>query len=232
MKRIAVISPDATDEMMGALKKIDIEAVPVPVTGCVAEPISGHPDLQVFVYGDKIFCWPNISREFLKKVEPFGEIVLCESLLSDSYPLDIFYNIACTGSAAFHRFDYCDPMIRTFLESKNISLINVSQGYSKCSTVVVDSGRIITADHSIHKGALAHGVSSLLIEPGHVDLPGYAYGFIGGASGMLDEHVFFTGTFHHHPSFRRIMEFIEAAGKKVMLLSSEKIIDLGSILFL
>jgi hypothetical protein len=106
------------------------------------------------------------------------------------------------------------------------------QGYSKCSTVIIDETRIITADTTIHRKAIAEGLSSLLITSGHVALPGYEYGFLGGASGTTGSTVFFTGTLKKHPDFNAIMSFIEESGKKTLFLSDDNIIDLGSILFI
>ena len=117
-----------------------------------------------------------------------------------------------------------------FLESQNVESLNVNQGYSKCSTLIVDENSIITPDDSIHGAAEKSGINSLKISTGHVVLPGYDYGFIGGASGMIDNKVLLTGDFSHHPDYRKIMKYIEEAGKEVIVLSKEAIIDLGSIL--
>lgn len=179
MKNIAIVNPDSSKYIIKSLKSIGLVPVKIPKTGLAAKPIAGHPDLQIFVYKDKIFCHPDISLSFLKKIEHAGEIIICQTRLKPEHPSDTAYNIACTRQFAFHRKGCTDNIIRERLEADNVELIHTRQGYSKCSTLVMDEA-IITADRSIHESALSAGINSLQITPGCIDLPGYKYGFIGG----------------------------------------------------
>jgi len=230
MQSTAIISPDMTDEMRSSLKAHNIEPVILPGTDRIAVPVSGHPDMQIFIHADTLFCHPDIDSSFLKKVDSRINIVQCGTRLSSTYPGDIPYNIACTGGAAFHRTDATEPFIRKYLNDSSVELVHVRQGYSRCSSCIISPEALITADRGIHQKAMEHGLASLLIEPGHVALPGYRYGLIGGASGMTGDTVFFTGTVRGHPDYLRIMEFIENSGKGVVFLSDDPAIDLGSIL--
>ncbi len=150
--------------------------------------------------------------------------------LSNSHPGDVAYNIASAGNYAFHKKNATDPLIRDYLKNKNISIVEVKQGYSKCSTVIVNERSIITADNSIHTEALKNGFDSLLILPGYIDLPGYKYGFIGGATGRFKNSILFTGNIDHHPERNKIFSFIESGGFTVTLLSDEPALDTGSLL--
>jgi hypothetical protein len=133
------------------------------------------------------------ARIFLEALSSRCHVTVCGAEPGAIYPADVPFNVACAGSMAFHRSDRTAPEIRSFLEGKGIPLIHVRPGYSRCSTVLVDDGRIITADRGIHEAALAHGAMSLLVRPGFVELPGYRHGFIGGASGSGSHMIFFTG---------------------------------------
>ena len=66
---------------------------------------------------------------------------------------------------------------------------------------------------------------------GHISLPPYEYGFIGGASGECREEIYFCGDVKTHPSSREILEFIDKHGKKAISLSDGELLDIGSILF-
>ena len=94
------------------------------------------------------------------------------------------------------------------LKKQDIELINVNQGYAKCSCAACSSG-VITADDSIFKTLCKQGINSLKITPGHVTLTGYDYGFIGGASGVIDGKLTFFGDVSKHPDFSKIKEFCE-----------------------
>jgi hypothetical protein len=98
----------------------------------------------------------------------------------------------------------------------------------------VSENAVITADKNIARTAEAAGADALLIStaPEKIRLDGYDYGFIGGASGMLEDTVYFTGDISSHPDAERIAEFCKAHKKKKMIsLSKETLCDVGGIFF-
>ncbi len=229
MSRTAIISPDATEEMTGRLKKLDIKPVKIPRTSLVAEPLSGHPDLQIFIRDKICFCHRDIDTGFLAEIEDSVEVVICDTRISPEHPGDIPYNIALAGNTALHRLIHTERKIRESLEKNGVRFYDVRQSYAKCSVLVAGENEIITSDSSIHKTASEAGLSSLLISPGHVRLPGYSYGFIGGASGLTEDHVILTGSIAAHPDRERIEEFITETGRSIWYLSHEELIDLGTV---
>ncbi len=232
MDRIAIINPDTPVEIIDNLKKMDIEPIAIPKTDRVDGPLAGHPDIQIFVHGRRVFCHPDISASFASKIENHAEVTICPTRLVKDYPGDVPYNIACAGQWAFRHSAGADPVIEDYLRSEKIFTIGVGQGYAKCSTLIVDDGSIITADVSIHRAASSKGLVSFLITPGHIDLTGYGYGFIGGATGTCDGMVLCAGTLSHHPDYSAIEDFIIKRGKKIVPLGRERAVDLGTIFVL
>lgn len=230
MEHAAIIDIRTPEEICKNLKKLGVDLLQLPATERIAWPISAHPDMQIFIQNKNAFVHPDIDKSFLGILERYCNINLCHSELHHDYPRDIAYNIACTGRFALHRLDCTDHSILDYLNGMEINLINTKQGYSKCSTLIIDDTSIITADSSIDKAARISGMNSLLISAGHVDLPGYNYGFIGGATGRFMDMILFTGSIDGHPDKNRIHEFIESRGLKVKILSDSKVLDTGSIL--
>lgn len=228
----AIIDIRTPEEICRALDSLGLRLLKVPRTDRIAGPISAHPDMQLFIHDKNIFVHPHIGRKFIAEIENFCNVILCKNELHPDYPRDIAYNMACTGNFAIHSLERTEPAILEYLKLRNTVLVDTRQGYSKCSTLIVDTESIITADISIDKSARTAGMNSLLISPGHVDLPGYNYGFIGGASGRFMDMVLFTGSIDRHPDRNRIHEFIEARGLKVKVLSKQKVLDTGSILII
>ncbi|MBN2157843.1 MAG: hypothetical protein JW807_00500 [Spirochaetes bacterium] len=229
MNRIAIISPDASVEILKNLRALDIEPIAIPRTDRVSPQISGHPDIQLFLHAGRFYCHPDISPSFLNEIERYAETVICPTRLDRHYPADIPYNIACVGSVALHHHTHIDPLVSSILQSELIKTIGVSQGYVKCSTLIVDDRSIITADSSINQAALAAGLSSLVIRPGAIDLPGHAYGFIGGATGLAEDTMLCTGTLRFHPDYEPILRYISERGKRLVSLSKSRAVDLGTI---
>ncbi|HOO73293.1 MAG TPA: hypothetical protein PK926_16155 [Spirochaetota bacterium] len=232
MKARVIINHETPLAIVRALTKSGYRPVIIPPCGDVSSPIAGHPDIQVFVYGNRIYCHRNIPPEFVKQIEDCNEVIITGTRLGNDYPRDIAFNIACTGAYAIHNFPFCDCTVRSALDADGVHCIDVRQGYSRCSTVIVDHERIITADNSIYQKAASAGLHVLLIRPGHSELPGYAHGFLGGASGTRHDTVYFTGSIEDHPDGPSVISFIEASGKKAVSLYTGPLLDLGSLLFL
>ena len=73
MKKAAVIDPRTPDDVKKNLAGLELEICPLPLTDRVSEPISGHPDIQIFIHNNTAFTHPHISGEFIKSLEKFGQ---------------------------------------------------------------------------------------------------------------------------------------------------------------
>ena len=109
-------------------------------------------------------------------------------------------------------------------------IINVRQGYAKCSIVIVDEESIITYDRGIASKCLNAGMNVLTVSPGHMVLDGYGSGFIGGTSGRIGNTVYFYGDLSAHPDCDAIVHFIEERGHEVKWFREWPLTDIGSIL--
>ena len=112
-----------------------------------------------------------------------------------------------------------------------MTLIDVGQGYTKCSIVVVAEDAIITYDEGIIRACSKYPELEVLqVSPGFVRLDGYDTGFIGGCSGRVGNEVLFNGNLFAHPDFQRIVTFIEKRGLTCRWFPDYKLTDIGSIL--
>jgi hypothetical protein len=220
---------------LAALKARGFFPFLLPPFGRLAAPVASHPDMLMF-FGNRIFC----NREYFEEA---GNIIsaisktLClpielgDEKISSKYPNDIAYNALSVGSFIFGKLDYLAPNISEYANRAGLTAVDVRQGYAKCSVCRVSESAIITSDKSIEKAALALGLDVLLIKSGHVALDGYDCGFIGGASGVCDNTVYFCGDISKHPSAKAIISFCESKNKAPLSLSKEELCDLGSLLF-
>ena len=193
---------DIAEKKWGSKHKI----IPSYICCNLQAPVSSHPDMTITQIGDVFVCAPE-SYEYYKRF--LGERLLCgKTYLSSHYPNDIAYNVLIYKDIALGKIDYIDPVVSDELKKRNIRLVNVNQGYAKCSCAVCDDG-VITADDSIYKALCECGINSLKITPGNVKLEGYDYGFVGGASGVIDGNLTFFGDVSKHPDYLKIKEFCD-----------------------
>ena len=189
-----------------------------PEVRTASELVANHPDVLLCKLG-------------AKPESPIYEGIPNE--LSPLYPGDCRYNAACTGKFFIHKLDVTDAGLLDAAKASfgdELQLINVRQGYAKCSTVIVDEDSIITYDKGIAKPCEAAGMNVLLVEPCFVKLRGANTGFIGGASGRVDDKIVFNGDLSAHPNFREITAFIEERGLGCKWFESYELEDIGSII--
>ena len=207
-----------------------------------------HPDLCDYIAnsGHFIHTFSEV-RTASELVANHPDVLLCKlgarpespiyegipNELSPLYPGDCRYNAACTGKFFIHKLDVTDAGLLNAAKASfgdEFHLVDVRQGYAKCSTVIVDEDSIITYDKGIAKPCEAAGMNVLLVEPGFVKLRGANTGFIGGASGRVDDKIVFNGDLSAHPNFREITAFIEERGLGCKWFESYELEDIGSII--
>jgi len=176
--------------------------------------ISCHPDI--------LHCHLGVGQVF--HGNPSG--------LGTEYPADVLYNAASTGKYFIHNLKHTAPELLAEAEKLGLEMIHVPQGYAKCSVCVVDEDSIITYDRGIAAACAlrAPALNVLQVSPGHIKLPGYATGFIGGTGGRVGDAILFNGDLSAHPDFAEIKEFIESRGLECIWFADIPLTDIGSII--
>lgn len=213
-KGIRYVSCNAPQELKDLLKESGFAVSEVHPAPSVMTPVASHPDINM--------CRLGISLD--------ADVIeaLPEELGSD-YPADIPFNAACTGRYFIHNLKYTAPRLLEAAQLAGMSMIDVRQGYAKCSCVIVDEDSIITYDHGIASRCEKAGMNVLLVRSGGIILEGYDTGFIGGASGRIGNAVVFCGDIDSHPDAVQIREFIKNRGLKVIDFDFP-LTDIGSII--
>lgn len=226
--RQVIVSADCSPQLFGFFAEQGYCVRKFKTVGIVAPELSNHPDMFMCKMGA---CDgdPIISYEEDRNTQGRNTNSPSAPLLSPAYPGDIAYNAACTGKYLIHNLRYTAPGILQYAEKAGMVLIDVKQGYAKCSTVIVDEDSIITYDRGIAKACSSAGVDVLAIRPGHVLLPGFDTGFIGGASGRIDDTICFNGDLSAHPDSRDITDFISERGLRIRSFREWPLTDIGSI---
>lgn len=178
--------------------------------------------------------------------------------LQTDYPGNIIYNAVCTGKYFIHNLKYTDPGLlqavrkwhRQYYPHETLQLIDVPQGYTRCCCLPVDDTSFITSDMGIAKALASYDTDVLLIERGHILLPGFDYGFIGGCGGNLlipqaaDQRtvdkrtagaksvrtVVFNGNLEAHPDHEKIAAFVHDRNIDLIYFKDYPLTDIGSIL--
>ena len=220
-----IIAGNTPENILSELEKLGISYILSPEIPFATKGLSFHPDMQLAHMGNDRILVHKSAFEYYGKFIP-AEVG--ESGNLGTYPDDVAYNVAIVGKHMICNEKYTDKKI---LGTFGGEIINVKQGYSKCSVAVVDENSVITSDDGIYAVLKGHNMNVLKIGQGHIELAGYEYGFIGGACGKLKKDLLaFTGNIKKHPYFTEIDSFCRNVGVYPYSLSNESLVDVGSIL--
>lgn len=231
---LAVIDPRMPCSAKSRLKEI-CEVIELPPFLALDKRVASHPDMLLFAFNQTLFVCKDYYKEAKSTIDRIIclsglELILTDDVLGKQYPNDIKFNTFTLSRHIIGKSDCISEEIKQRAICNGLSIANANQGYAKCSSVVLDNA-VITSDIGIYNTVHSLGYDALLILPDNVLLEGYDYGFIGGASGVFNNTVYFCGDITKHKSGTEIVDFCKNRGYKVNALSDDPLYDVGTIIF-
>ena len=226
---LIIVSKDISES---ALKKLEQfgEVVLFETEGITYDAIQNHPDIFVFpVNTHTAVCAPNTPENFLN-ILTLKELPMIkgENAVGSAYPETALYNAVSTPHYLIHNLLLTDKIIKQ--NCTDVSPLNVNQGYVRCNLVALPNNTFITSDKGILKMLKNEGLSVLFINPENIVLKGFPHGFFGGCCGMSNKHFFINGALKYFTEKADIELFVKDANLELIELSTEKPLDIGSIL--
>lgn len=231
--RAVIINPNVNNEIISFFEERNIDIIFSKKAQCITSSVAYHPDIQIAHIDDRLYVSaPEFYDYYEEKLSPYGAKVLRGNRsIQSNYPDDIAYNVLRVGETSFSKIDSTDEVCLFHLENSDVKSVNVPQGYAKCNVCVIDEKSIITSDVSIYKSAKKNNIDALLISQGGIRLCGFDYGFIGGATFMLNKNTLcFLGDISHHKDYEKIVDFLRVRSIGVLMISHEKAEDFGSVI--
>lgn len=205
------------------------------------DEVSSHVDIYYLKVGSMVFSAPE-----KKGLTPFNT-VSCTTPIGSKYPEDIPYNVCIVGKNAVHNFKYTDSIVKFYLQRHEYNMINVEQGYSNCSTCVLNDDTCITSDISIAKALMDAGVDTLYVCEPDIKLKRRTntifkdesrmsfensdmQGFIGGAMARIGDTVVIFGDIANLVNGNKIRKFVEKKGLKLHYFEGLDVVDYGGVL--
>ena len=221
--------------LQNGVGKLGINILSMPDNPYVDDRLSGHADLSVLhLGGNRLLIAPYLrGSRFSQQLVNMGfDIKFAGIEQSALYPNDAQMNVCILRDKVIYNPKTVPDTIVKYLTIGNRAVqISSRQGYSRCSVCVVNDNAIITADEGICRSAEARGVDVLKIRPGYIDLPGFDYGFIGGASFKIsDTKLAFTGRLDRHPDAERIIEFASLHNIDIVYITDKPAFDIGGVI--
>ncbi|MBK1809243.1 hypothetical protein JHL18_01100 [Clostridium sp. YIM B02505] len=214
------------------LRSLNVDIIKVPRCENLYSAIDGHPDIQLNILDNNtVLVQKDMSANFIDELKSTGVTqVFSDKSLSSKYPEDIILNAVNLKDTFIHNIKFTDKMLLKYTINKK--LINVTQGYTKCSCAVVSDKAIMTSDIKIYNELISKDFDVLLLPPGHIHLPGLNYGFIGGTCGLISEkELVFYGNLKNYKYGELVLRFLNKHQVKPIFLSDTPLVDRGSLMF-
>ena len=225
--RVKTVIIGKDEKVIEKLKNLGINTVVLQDNPLVDNSIKNHSDISAFYFGNGKILLDKSQKKVKGTLEKM-DFTVCETkeAIAGGYPFDIRINSASVGEYIICREKYTDEMILNCGKK----IIDVKQGYAKCSVCPVNDRAIITDDTGIYEKT-KNILDVLLIEKGDIYLKDKDYGFVGGACGKIskDTLVFF-GDINTHRNCEEIKKFLFKHNVSYLCLFSGKLRDIGGFL--
>ncbi len=235
---LAIVGVNVSEKVKNTLRILGFSVLLLEASPLLAPPVAAHADMLMLAHKNKVFVSDEYARANAKIFEKIGKYgystVKCSTRLGKKYPEDIAFNVFFARNTLVGNLSHTAAEVTDYAAENGIKARSVKQGYSKCSTLLLGENAAITADSGIFTALTQLGMDVLQIKNTRnaVRLDGYEYGFIGGASAVFENKVYFCGNIHLHPEANKITDFCKCHGFEIVCLDETPLNDIGGIIFL
>lgn len=223
------VMSDKHPQFIKAIEEMGHRVIESDTIDVFHNPEQKHADMQILPTDNDIFILNECTN--LKDKLYDKNLIFCKQKAGKMYPENILLNFLFFNNTIYGKLSAIDGNLLEYCQKKNIKIFNVNQGYTRCSTLVINDNAVITSDVSIKKAMKNNGADVLLISQGNIMLEGFNYGFIGGASGKLNDNtIVFFGNVEDHPDFKVIEQFCCRYNSNIEILcKAMPLTDIGGI---
>ena len=227
---IVIANNAIPDKALTNLKKI-ARVIRLSSSGITYDAVSGHPDVFLCKLPDgDIIHARNLPSGLLKTFKKDNLKLIPGKLdVGLKYPQSAHFNAVVTNEFLIHNLNYTDPEI--LLHNKSKKHIHVNQAYTRCNLMPLNDDSFITSDKGIHKVLNKNNLNSVFVDPKGIILPGFEYGFIGGAAGVNNDKVYFIGSLDYFNDGSKIKSFTKELNLDIIELYNGPLFDGGSLIF-
>ena len=230
MIKKVIISPSAV-YLAEYIQSLGVDVYTDYCNFSVDKRISDHADVSYFFDAqDTLFVAKSVEDTIDNFKGVCKNIVIVQDNQSENYPSDVQLNCVAVGKHFICNKKTVSKLILEHMDKLGFEIINVNQGYTKCSILPVTDNAIITDDLSVYEACQKHNIDVLLVSKGNVNLQGYSYGFIGGTGGKISDNlILFNGDIRNHYDCEKIEVFLKQHNIDWVCTAGE-LIDIGSII--
>lgn len=225
MRRL-IVDKNISVHSKAFLKSLGFELIETIELVNINNSTSSHPDMQFLKIGEKKALVAECAYSYYKTAISDFEIIGISDI-GGKYPDDCKLNAVLYNNL----FITTEHQYKGISDYINQRPIIVNQGYTKCSTCVLNDKAILSADAGVSLKCSKNGVRSYILSDDEIVLNGYKNGFWGGSTGLLDKtHLFFNGNIEVLTCYPELLEILKKEKIEPVYHKHIPLTDNGSIL--
>ncbi|MDD6187260.1 MAG: hypothetical protein PUB11_04305 [Oscillospiraceae bacterium] len=222
MKKIIVNT--SFDFVMDKLYEYGFDIIPVIKSDRVSAPISAHADVLYNKVFDNEIMLSACQKANLPQIIESGYKCTVYDKLLPGYKTECGLNFVINNEVVLK-----NPKTAADIDAGDKKVITVKQGYTRCSVLEITDNVYITDDEGIYSKLTENLLNCLLVKKGIVQLDGYDYGFIGGATiNMKNGKILFCGDIENTEEKYNIEKFLFEYSKEAVFIKGKTLTDIGS----
>ena len=224
---LCAVSADAGDIIAG-LESFGIRVLKVSASSALPVQVRGHADMQVLPLGGKLVAVDGNQTDLIKKLRDESFDVIAVGEVGDKYPSDCRLNVLPVGKRLV-----CNrrAVAKEILALEKFEPVHVNQGYTRCSSILINDDTVLTDDVSIGKTVLNFAKYSIIMKQNEIVLEGYDHGFIGGSCGKLAEDlIVFAGRIPDTTFGNSLRKELSALRIRILEIGERPLRDIGGII--
>ena len=236
--RLAITDIRVSDEIKRSLERQGFTVCSLPPCAKLGEAVRSHPDTLICRISKELILSADYCESWayglsdIREYFPSFKIHFGADALGPKYPEDTRYNALIIGKYIFCKVDSISEKVLEIADANGLVTVPVKQGYCGCTVLPLGDNAAITADEGMALAMEKVGIKVYRISQGGIRLYPHEYGFIGGASAVYRDNVYFFGDFKTHPSWEVIDSALKEQGYKAIGLAEGELFDFGGIIFL
>ena len=153
MKNFVLASDTLSNAAKDSLISLGYTPLLLPKYNRLQEGVSSHADMLIFFLGRQYLCskeYYSQARCVFEQIDELGYSPLfTEEIHGSVYPSDVLFNALLLGNRIYGLSSALSKKLTALANERKIEIVNVRQGYTKCSVCKVSENAIITADEGI-----------------------------------------------------------------------------------
>ena len=144
----AFVMSDKYPKLCKAIENFGYDIIPSDKILQFNTPEQRHIDMQMLKINNDIFLLKECNNLKRLRENKDYNIILCKNNIDGKYPHCVALNCLYISGKLYGREEAIDVSVKNYCKENGIEIVDVKQGYTRCSTAVIGKNMIYSSSSS------------------------------------------------------------------------------------